>query len=449
MAPPTHLGRYEVVSLLGQGGMGAVYKARDPALDRVVALKTINPVLLAGGELRDEYLERFRREARAAGRLSHPHIVSVYDLGFDEAGATPFIVMEYVAGVSLETLLKENPTLPVTQALEMVEQIASALDEAHRHGVVHRDIKPANVFVDPRGRVKVGDFGVARLEGSELTQAGVSFGTPGYAAPEVVRGGTADVRSDVFALGVLAYRLLAGKRAFSGATREAVAIDILEREPPPPQALRAEVPEHVSAAVMRTLAKSPEARTPTAGAFLQELNVSPGAEMTASVVSRPLAATPMSSPTRPLPGTRGRRRGLVVAALIAVALALGAGAFLVTRAGPTEQPRGVAATPAARRPGSARETRGSTGSPPRTASPRPIESEPPEEADARVPTRPRTVDDKAWEIATEAAKKIWERSREAQERDRERDKKADEKKREEGKKGREKGKKDKHAGNDP
>jgi serine/threonine-protein kinase len=205
MTLPARIGRYEVEALLGQGGMGAVYRARDPELDRTVAVKTVSPILLSSEELRREYLERFRREARAAGRLSHPNIVSVYDLGVD--GETVFFVMEYVPGVSLETILKENPVLPVAQAARIVEQVASGLEEAHRQGIVHRDVKPANVFMDERGRVKVGDFGIARVEGSELTQAGVGLGTPGYSAPEVLRGGTATARSDVFALGVLAYRL--------------------------------------------------------------------------------------------------------------------------------------------------------------------------------------------------------------------------------------------------
>ena len=135
---------------------------------------------------------------------------------------------------TLEALLKESPVLPVAQALEIVEQVASALEEAHAHGIVHRDIKPANVFLDERGRVKVGDFGIARMEGSDLTEAGVTLGTPGYAAPEIVRGGVADARSDVFALGALAYRLLTGEKPFRGNTREGIALDVVQSTPPPP-----------------------------------------------------------------------------------------------------------------------------------------------------------------------------------------------------------------------
>ena len=172
----------------------------------------------------------------------------MYDLGVD--GETVFFVMEYVPGVSLETILKENPVLPVAQAARIVEQVVSGLEEAHRQGIVHRDVKPANVFMDERGRVKVGDFGIARVEGSELTQAGVGLGTPGYSAPEVLRGGTATARSDVFALGVLAYRLFSGKRPFQGTLPETLSVDILEHDPRP-RTWCARRSEHVSDAIMR------------------------------------------------------------------------------------------------------------------------------------------------------------------------------------------------------
>src|SRR5262245_17419061 len=215
--------------------MGAVYKARDPAIDRVVAVKTVGRALLAIPEHREEYLERFRREARAAGRLSHPNIVSVFDLGVDEATDTPFIVMEHVPGVSLAVVLRENPRPPLEQALDIVEQGALALEEAHRAGIVHRDIKPGNVLLDTRGRVKVGDFGIARLPDSELTQTGVGMGTPGYVAPEVLKGAAADARADVFSLGVVAYQLVTGRRAFEADTRDSLALQVLQHEPPSPR----------------------------------------------------------------------------------------------------------------------------------------------------------------------------------------------------------------------
>ncbi len=305
-AAPQRLGRYEVGEKLGQGGMGSVYKGRDPVLDRSVAIKTLGGAFGIPAEQRAEFLERFSREARAAGRLSHPNIVAVHDTGVDETSQTPFIVMEYVPGVSLATVLKENPALPVAQALEIVEQVGAALEEAHRRGVVHRDVKPANVFLDERGRVKVGDFGIARLEDSDLTQAGVGLGTPGYIAPEVLRGGRAEARSDLFALGVLAYALLAGRRPFSGDTREALAIQVLELTPPPLVAARSDVPLPASNAVMRALSKSPAGRQASVAAFLAELRgaapdrrVEPTRTVDGALVSaRPATASPAARTPR-------------------------------------------------------------------------------------------------------------------------------------------------------
>jgi serine/threonine-protein kinase len=412
--------------------MGAVYKASDPALDRVVAIKTINPALLAGDELRDEYLERFRREARAAGRLSHPNIVSVFDLGFDEETVTPFIVMEYVPGVSLETVLKENPTLPLAQAMEIVEQVGSALQEAHRNGIVHRDIKPANIFLDERGRVKVGDFGVARLVGSELTQTGVRVGTPGYTAPEVLQGGVADARADVFALGVLAYRVFTGKRPFSGTLPETLAIDILQREPSPPAAVRTELSEQLSTAVMRALAKSPGVRTPSARAFLQELRT-PVIPPEATSTARPQASATPSMPTRTdrsQPIASGGRRWLPVAAVVAAALVLGLAAFLANRALSKEQAPAAAAPPLTtpitapatlRRPSPAAPHRGEPG--------RDNESQASEEEAALE--RARAI--------VKAAEELWHEGRNTAQKG---DKKAEKKNRGQDKKARERGKKD-------
>jgi serine/threonine-protein kinase len=314
MAGETQLGRYQILEKLGQGAMGSVFRAKDPSLDRLVAIKTLGGALAIPEEHRAEYLERFQREARAAGRLSHPNIVAVHDLGVDEKTGAPFIVMEHVAGVTLATVLQENPKLPIPQALEIVEQVAAALEEAHRHGIIHRDIKPANVFLDARGRVKVGDFGIARLPDSELTETGIGLGTPGYMAPEVLRGAKADARADVFALGVLAYALVTGRRPFSADTRESLAIQILEHEPPTPSALRPEVPRAASDAVMHALAKAPEARTPSATEFLRELKQS----------ATPIAPVGATMTTAPAGSVSRSRRGLlllIAALLIAAALA--------------------------------------------------------------------------------------------------------------------------------
>jgi serine/threonine-protein kinase len=411
---PTRLGRYEVLGLLGQGAMGAVYRARDPALDRTVAIKTLSPVLLAVSDDRDEYVERLRREARAAGRLSHPHIVSVYDLGLDESGS-PFIVMEYVPGASLAAVLKENPLLPVSQAIETIEQVGAALAEAHRHGIVHRDIKPANVFLDARGRVKVGDFGIARIEGSNLTRTGVGLGTPGYLAPEVMRGGRADARSDVFSLGALAYQLLTGKRPFGTTTADLAAM--LEREPAAPHTVRPGVPEPASSAVMRALAKSPAARTPTVAAFLGDLR-----------------AEGPTEPTRkawpPPPAAKRRRPVLLYVAVTVGALGLALAVFFLARgttrgttvAGtPPPRPRSTSpAVPATARP---------TAVTPLPSPPRPEPPPPPSE-------KTREERKKEEERAREEEKRLEEEAREEGNQAREEARKEGQKKKKGGKKGR-------------
>jgi len=346
---PARLGRYEVLGLLARGGMGAVYKARDPALDRVVAVKTVQAILLET-DMRDEFLERFRREARAAGRLAHPHIVSVHDFGVDEATATPFIVMEYVPGVSLETMLKGTPTLSLDHALDIVDQVTQAVAEAHAHGIVHRDIKPANVYLDERGRVKVGDFGIARVEGSDLTESGVSLGTPGYTAPEIVQGQGADARSDVFALGSLAYRLLTGEKPFRGVTRETIALDVLQWQPPPPDEVRPEIPAHVAAAVMRALAKAPAERTASAAEFARELR----APATGTGKSPPVPVTPPpTSPVPDRPAVARSRAWPVIAALVgAAALLVGLGLVYLARQAPDPGPA-AAEPPRTARPAAA------------------------------------------------------------------------------------------------
>ncbi|HSD27884.1 MAG TPA: protein kinase [Vicinamibacteria bacterium] len=402
MEHPTQLGRYEVVGLLGHGGMGAVYKAHDPRLDRFVAVKLISPLVPVEGSL-DETLGRFRREAQAAGKLSHPNVVSVHDMDVDQGTGTPFIVMEYVDGVPLSTVLREHATVPLAQALEIVQQVGAALVEAHEHGIVHRDIKPANVFLDARGRVKVGDFGIARVAGSELTQAGVTLGTPGYLAPEVLRGATADARSDVFALGVLAYQLLAGRRPFDGPTPAAVTLDVIQRVPDPPRTLRPEVPSHVSTAVMRALDKLPETRTPTVAAFLRELQEEPE--------TKAALGPPASPPAR----SRGR---LVFAAVAgAIAVVFGLGALLVLRE--------CAGTPSTTLTPSARPAAPAVHSPPLPRSSAPARTEPAVDDRGRTPPpvhgrgtpepgvrEAEKVLDDVWKLEREADRKAQERARE-------------------------------------
>jgi len=203
-------GRYEILAELGRGAMGVVYRARDPKINRVVAVKTVS---LAGqppdAEL--EYRERFFREAEAAGRLSHPGIVTIYDVGEEPETRAPYIVMEFVNGPSLEKLLSEQDhTLRLEQALQLTLELAEALDCAHGQGVVHRDLKPANILITEDGHAKIADFGIAKLNLANLTLAGRILGTPAYMSPEQLNGDEVDGRSDLFSLGVILYTVLTG-----------------------------------------------------------------------------------------------------------------------------------------------------------------------------------------------------------------------------------------------
>ena len=213
------LGRYEVLEELGHGAMGTVYRARDPKIERVVAIKTVR-VIGTTPEQETEYRRRFFREAQAAGKLSHPGIVTIHDVGEDEATQTPYIVMEYVEGRTLESLLTEpgleRPSL--TASLELIKQVAEALDYAHTYSIVHRDIKPANIMVTAEGRAKITDFGIAKLTQSEFTVPGQILGTPAYLSPEQLKGIPIDGRSDLFALGVILYWMLTGQKPFAGDT---------------------------------------------------------------------------------------------------------------------------------------------------------------------------------------------------------------------------------------
>src|SRR6266567_7054386 len=194
-------GRYEVLAELGRGAMGVVYKARDPQIDRVVAVKTVS----LWGQEPDEETEfrmRFMNEAQAAGRLHHAGIVSIFDVGENPENHDPYIVLEYVAGESLNKILAREKKLPPERALQLAEEIAEALDYAHGQGVIHRDIKPANILVTEDGRAKIADFGIAKLNLAHFTHKGQIFGSPAYMAPEQLSGGVADARSDLFSLGV-------------------------------------------------------------------------------------------------------------------------------------------------------------------------------------------------------------------------------------------------------
>jgi tRNA A-37 threonylcarbamoyl transferase component Bud32/class 3 adenylate cyclase len=265
-AVPSCFGKYEVRRELGRGAMGIVYEAWDPGIERRVALKTLRPDQLDSSAAK-ELSERFRREAQAAGRLSHPAIVSVYDFG--QEGDTSFIAMEFVEGEELQLRLERGPQFAVPEVVEIMSQLLDALDTAGRAGVVHRDIKPSNILLLPDGCVKVTDFGIARVEASGLTQAGSMMGTPAYMSPEQLNGANVDPRSDLFSAAVVLYQLLTGERPFTGARVATIIHKILEHTPPDPSKLAANVPEAFDAVLRKAMAKAPDDRYQT-GAELAE-----------------------------------------------------------------------------------------------------------------------------------------------------------------------------------
>ena len=243
------LGKYEIIEELGRGAMGVVYRARDPLIGRLVALKTITTGLAEQPEM----LERFYREAQAAGGLAHPNIVTIYDLG--EEHKTPYIAMEFLEGISLEKIIEENHPLPLSQKVGYIVQVCRALDYAHKRGVVHRDIKPANIVVIKDGTIKVVDFGIARLVDTSRSQTGLLIGTVNYMSPEQVRGERVDGRSDIFSCGVMFYELLCGQRPFTGANFTAVMLAIISQEHKPVTTLAPTVPEEMNEIFARFLKK--------------------------------------------------------------------------------------------------------------------------------------------------------------------------------------------------
>jgi eukaryotic-like serine/threonine-protein kinase len=292
-------GRYRIQRKLGAGGMADVYLAEDQELGRRIAIKILN-----GRHANDDqFIERFRREAKNAAALNHPNIVSIYDRG--EAEDTYYIAMEYLDGRTLKELIVGRGAAPVNVAIEYARQILSALRFAHRHGIVHRDIKPHNVLVDGEGRVKVTDFGIARAGTSQMTEAGSIVGTAQYLSPEQARGGEVDPRSDLYSLGVVLYELLTGKTPFDGETPVEIAMKHLSNTPKPPSKLRPDVPRELDMVVMRALAKNPDDRYQSADEMEADLErVARGARVSATtvdtatqVLSRPAAATAAASAT--------------------------------------------------------------------------------------------------------------------------------------------------------
>jgi len=252
------LGRYEVLNELGKGAMGVVYLAKDPVIGRLVAIKTIKTSQTGDDDSESrEFRERFVREAQTAGILSHPNIVTIHDIGEDTESRASFIAMEYIEGRNLKSLLQDKNKFTWDEIADLIAQIGEALDYAHRKGIIHRDIKPANIILTTDGKVKITDFGIAKVASSNLTTTGQFLGTPNYMSPEQVSGAPVDGRSDIFSLGVVLYELLTNRKPFQGDNLTAISYKIVHEDFTPPAELSSDIPPEFNPIVARAMAKDP------------------------------------------------------------------------------------------------------------------------------------------------------------------------------------------------
>ena len=315
------------LTLLGQGGMGAVYRGRDPDLDRQVAIKVIL-------DRTPDFVGRFRREAQAIARLAHPSIVQIYDFGLDDEG-NPYFVMELVDGTPLDEVIRQRGRLPPRDAVRFARQAAEGLQAAHAAGIIHRDVKPSNVIVDARGLAKLVDFGIARVVtgGPALTQPAALMGTPGYMAPEQAMGQPVDHRADIYALGLTLHEMLAGRPPFEAADALSLMVKNLRDPLPDLRSQAAGVPEDLVWLVTQMGAKDREQRPQSAGAVVQALAA---IETALDAAERPARPTPATVPERVAPASTNRC-AVVLAAGGALALAA-AVVVVVTRDGGSKAP---------------------------------------------------------------------------------------------------------------
>ncbi len=299
LTAPEVIDRYQVLKAIGEGGMGALYLARDPAIDRLVAIKLLR-------ENNAELRQRFACEARSAGRLHHPNIVTIFDVG--EHDDQPFIAMEYIQGETLGELGKRQAVVAVERKLEWMDKLCAGLHYAHRAGIVHRDIKPANIMIDDEGTLKILDFGIARFGASEMTQAGMVIGTLNYMAPEQMMGKTVDARADQFSVGAVFYELLTYRRAFPGDLNTGIVHKILTGSPESLDTLVPGLDRGVVAIVNRCLEKDPDKRFPDLAAMRKEvaavrsrIAIADPSEYTVAIPT-PSGAQPLGVPT-PTPGS--------------------------------------------------------------------------------------------------------------------------------------------------
>ncbi len=266
-----NIGRYRIIGELGRGAMGVVYKAQDPAIGRMIAVKSIRLGELTEESERERLRERLFREAQSAGILSHPGIVTIYDIA--EEGGLAYIFMELVNGPPLDKMLRSAQTPDKETLLSILRQVAAALDYAHKKGIVHRDIKPANIMVHEDGTAKVTDFGVAKIVSQQMTQAGTIMGTPSYMSPEQVQGGNISGRADQFSLAVIAYEVLTGEKPFTADYLPTLLFKIVREEPAPPQRVNGTLSADVETVLRRALSKNPADRYDTCVDFVNALAV--------------------------------------------------------------------------------------------------------------------------------------------------------------------------------
>lgn len=376
---PNKLGRYQILSELGRGAMGVVYKAHDPVIERDVAVKAIQLAFQVSAEEKQVYLNRFYREAKAAGKLNHPNIVTIYDVDEDKETGTPFIVMEFLEGTTLQEIINDGILLPVHNVKEIIMQIADALQYAHRQGVVHRDVKSANIILVEGMKAKIMDFGIARLSTSDLTKSGQFIGTPNYMSPEQIDGkAMVDGRSDLFALGVIFYLLLTGERPFSGDSFTSISYKIVHVEPIPPRTVNPAVPEAYNRILARLMAKDPAKRYASGAELiddLKRLNGSPDAEVKAEDLPieeptimnspEPVDALPGNADigregiatrqTVTIPGQRIPRLALFAGVFLLVGTLIVVGSFLLRPSAPQAAPSVAPATAPAKQVNSERD----------------------------------------------------------------------------------------------
>jgi serine/threonine protein kinase len=317
---PKKLGRYTVIREVGRGSMGVVYKAHDPVIEREVAIKAIHLAFATSSEEKQLYLNRFYREAKAAGKLSHPNIVTIYDVNEDKETGVPFLVMEYLEGTTLQEIVVDGILLPLDDVNNIMCQIADALNYAHKQGVVHRDIKSANIILVEGMKPKITDFGIARMSTSDLTKSGQFMGTPNYMAPEQVDGkAPVDGRTDLFSLGVVFYLLLTGERPFSGDSFTAISYRIVHVDPVPPRTLNPAVPEVYNRILGRLLAKNPQDRYLTGAdliADIRKIGTETG-PATGGPAAEPVEATVLTGSQTPAASTSGRHASVDLREVIA------------------------------------------------------------------------------------------------------------------------------------